>query len=285
MGIFSEINRSKEELGEGAQKRGFFKFFEIFFRKIRYFSLSNLIYTLYLIPTFAIIYVISFAVTMPVTEDSLALNNFSAVILANLYIAVLGAGPATAGMTYIMRNFAREENAWVWSDFFAAVKENFKQSLIVFVTDVIMVAMFTVAVFAYSNLTGYAAIIRYILYFGITIFTIMHMYIYPIMVTFDLKLADIYKNSFIFAMLKLPSNLAMLAVLAFLHIGLPLFAISGGGANMIYFSATLLLAEMVVTQAFSAFLVNFGVYPMLKKYMLDVTKEKKGEINDAGENS
>ncbi len=285
MGIFSEINRSKEELGETAQKRGFFKFFEIFFRKIRYFMLANLVYTLYLIPTFVIIYIVSFAITMPITEESAALNNFSAVLLANLYISVFGAGPATSGMTYIMRNFAREENAWVWSDFFAAVKGNFKQSLVVFVTDIIMVVLFTGAVFAYSNLTGYAAIIRYILYFGITIFTIMHMYIYPIMVTFDLKLIDIYKNSFIFAILKLPSNLAILAVLAFLHIGLPLFAISGGGANMLYFSAILILAEAVVTQAFSAFLVNFGVYPRLKKYMLDATIQKKGEINDAGENS
>ena len=40
-------------------------------------------------------------------------------------------GPATAGVCYVTRNWARDEHAFVWSDFKDAVKENWKQSLVI----------------------------------------------------------------------------------------------------------------------------------------------------------
>ena len=40
-------------------------------------------------------------------------------------------GPSTAGLTYVTRNWARDEHAFVWTDFRDAVKENWKQGLAV----------------------------------------------------------------------------------------------------------------------------------------------------------
>ena len=38
-------------------------------------------------------------------------------------------GPFTAGLSYVTRNWARDEHAFIWSDFKDAVKENWKQAL------------------------------------------------------------------------------------------------------------------------------------------------------------
>ena len=38
-------------------------------------------------------------------------------------------GPFTAGLSYVTRNWARDEHAFVWSDYKDAVKENWKPAL------------------------------------------------------------------------------------------------------------------------------------------------------------
>ena len=39
-------------------------------------------------------------------------------------------GPFTSGLSYITRNWARDEHAFIWSDFKDAVKANWKQGLV-----------------------------------------------------------------------------------------------------------------------------------------------------------
>ena len=46
-----------------------------------------------------------------------------------LFPCILITGPAQAGMAYVMRNWARDEHAFPWSDFKDAVKDNWKQAL------------------------------------------------------------------------------------------------------------------------------------------------------------
>ena len=40
-------------------------------------------------------------------------------------------GRCTAGVGYVTRNWARDEHAFIWSDFKDAVKENWKQGLVI----------------------------------------------------------------------------------------------------------------------------------------------------------
>ena len=40
-------------------------------------------------------------------------------------------GPFTAGVSYVTRNWARDEHAFIWSDFKDALKANWKQSLVI----------------------------------------------------------------------------------------------------------------------------------------------------------
>ena len=43
--------------------------------------------------------------------------------------AIALTGPFTAGLCYVCRNWARDEHSFVWSDFWQAVRENWKQAL------------------------------------------------------------------------------------------------------------------------------------------------------------
>ena len=52
---------------------------------------------------------------------------FSGLVMAIPTIAITG--PVQAGMAYVTRNWARDEHAFIWSDFKDAVKENWKQAL------------------------------------------------------------------------------------------------------------------------------------------------------------
>ena len=51
-------------------------------------------------------------------------------MLAILIPCIALTGPFTAGMSYVTRNWARDEHAFIWSDFRDAVKENWKIPLV-----------------------------------------------------------------------------------------------------------------------------------------------------------
>jgi hypothetical protein len=68
------------------------------------------------------------------------------------------------------------------------------------------------------------------------IWSIMQMYVYPMMVTFKLTLKQIYKNSLLFSIMRLPVNLALFITSILLVFGIPLilFLI---GTNVTFFIA------------------------------------------------
>ena len=283
MGIFF---RNYDKPGPGVdpdapRKRSFFRFFDIFFRKLSHFSRANLLYSAALIPTYIIaFFVVSFIILNTVGEifgmqDGAGFTVIIlTVIFTNFYISVMGAGPATAGMTYIMRNFAREEHAWIGSDFKDNVKSNFKQSIIVFVIDIVVTVVIFYAIYIYGQMSGAISYLKYFLYVISFIYMMMHMYIYPIMVTFKLSVKDIYRNSFIFALGKLPSNFLVIVALFFIHIVIPILILYYGGKFFAIMLIIYLIAEIVIIMSMTQFLVNFNVYPKIKTYMLDVIEEK-----------
>ena len=74
-------------------------------------------------------------------EDSVYATFIVSFFCTNLFVTIFGMGPATAGITYIMRNFAREEHAWIWSDFKDTFKSNFKQATAVYLINLVMLVI------------------------------------------------------------------------------------------------------------------------------------------------
>lgn len=55
-------------------------------------------------------------------------------------------------------------------------------------------------------------IFQYILLFIIIVYTIMHPYIYQLMITFDCTIKELYKNAMFLSLAKLPLNLLLMLI-------------------------------------------------------------------------
>lgn len=295
-GFFGIGDFTKEGKGvdkNAPKKRGVFAFFELFFRKFWRLVKLNWLYLLACVPTFIILFFLSGIISSVVIGNNSGamasalglkapdMNNaeFSKyVAIVDLIIRVMsclvftvfwGAGPVTAGYTYILRNYAREEHAWLWSDFWQYTKENFKQAIVVLAVDLVAFVLMFLAYVFYGKQTGIAFYLKYVIMMLAFIYTFMHFYIYPMMVTFRLSLKNIYHNAFLFALAKLPLNVLVLAILLFIHIGLPFLGINGylGGRTALFW-IILVILELCILVSTSGFMVNFSVYPSIKKYMI-----------------
>ncbi len=309
MGLFSSYDKPGKGVDENApQKRSFFRFLDIFTRKFNRFVRANLLYAVTLIPTFVLVFFLVGIVSSSVLSTDGIQNFLSSVaeataqemgdaslaqefsqqllvlfdvlarfILSFLFVVLWGAGPATAGMTYVMRNYANEEHAWIFSDFKDAVKENWKQSTAVFGIDILAFLLFYLAIRVYSGMPGFMGVLQYVVWVFIALYTMMHFYIYPMMVTFTLPLKDLYRNALLFAVGALPSNVLTLAILLLVNVGSVFLVFQFSGDLMLLLLFVLLILQIVVLLSFSSFLVNFNTYPKMKKYMLNVAKEKDEE--------
>ncbi len=295
-------NRYTKE-GKGVEKRTGDEskikiFFEIYFRKFWKLCEVSLLYLVACIPTFVIIMILSGFISstiintmMPLLESILGTGSelvaYSALfdvairlIISSVVTALWGMGPVTAGYTYILRNYSREEHAWVWSDFWEHTWKNFKQSICVWSIDVIMFTVLVCAFLFYSSQTGILGAMKYIVVSIFLLYTIMHFYIYQMIVTFEMKLKDIYKNSFLFTFMMLPKNFFILIAVMCIHLVFPYLGINFGYfAGKLGFWAIYIALAIFVMQSLSGLIINFSAYYTIKKYMLDTIEQTKEENN------
>ena len=116
-------------------------------------------------------------------------------------------GPFNAGVTYVLRNWARDEHSFVLSDFKDAMKANWKQALVISAIDGVMpLLMFT-------GWRFYGGMVRQnfvfilpaavVLLIGI-LWTLASMLAFPMLITYDLKIKDVIRNSLLMTVAKLP---------------------------------------------------------------------------------
>lgn len=198
------------------RKKGFALYFELFIRHFWDFIKENMLFAIVSIPMFFILFYTTlfldiFGIKEIVGES---INSFSSFYAFALFI-ICGSGPASAGMAYMMRCVTREEHCFLWSDFWEKFKENFKQSIVVSVIDIVLyILCFPAAVKFYYQMyqTSNSNIWYFFFVFTIVIaviYAMMHMYFYQFIITFELKLKDAMKNSFIMTVLYLPANIML----------------------------------------------------------------------------
>ncbi|MCX7714296.1 MAG: DUF624 domain-containing protein [Clostridia bacterium] len=213
------------------KKKGVFLYFEIFFRKFWKLVQADILYFFTSLPIIMILYVFA-----PVSSDliirivpdakfdeqimSTMQLGFRAMFAIGLF-TLWGSGPASAGYAYILRSFTREQHAWILSDFFAKFKENFKQGIVVVIVDLfVFVLGLNALMFYFSCFTGTNSgiwlLFAYITFIMLLIYTFLHYYIYQIMITFECSIGQLYKNSMIFAMAKLPMNVLLTVIMLIL---------------------------------------------------------------------
>jgi len=281
-GFFGLFDYTREGPGvpkDAPPKSRFIVFFEVLGRKFWNIVKVNLIFTLFNIP--ALIFFLFFsmyyldiliqagALNVPTNDLALYLMGITVpLLLPFVCFPLITVGPAQAGMTYVLRNYSREEHAFIWSDFIEHAKKNFKQSMVVGLINCVVTVLTLIDIYIYFNLKSssmFLSIASAIIIMAFLLFIMMSMYIYPMMVTFKLTVKQLYKNAFLFAIMKFIPNLLIIIVCLVIII-LPFYFYPAIGYILIFF----------LTFGLISFITNFYVYPKMDKYMIQpVLNENK----------
>lgn len=218
---------------------------------IRFWQLIqlNLLYSIFWIPSVILLNIQG--LLMQETNEPVSIL-FFLLLIPCLMIA----GPSTAGMTYIVRKWARDEHAWVWSDFKDAWKENWKQGLIIMLINGVLLLLFNVNLQFYGAMVAENTLFLILYYMMIVlavVIAMMNMFIFPLMVTYRLPIKHLLRNAFILTMVKLPFTFLVLIVAAALVV-----------LSLIYLVS---IPFFVVGLTFPAFIVLSYVNWIFDKYI------------------
>lgn len=237
MGLFQ---KNYDKPGKGVsknepEKRGFFRFFELYFRN--FWKLIS--------------------------------AQFWCVLLS---LPVLTTGLGQVGLAYVCRMAARDKHTFVTSDFFDAIKKNWKRALPLGIINCIILAVFAVdmwLLYIFSTHGNMSPVMCSIVFvasmFFFTAFSFAKFYQYTLMITFDFKLKTIIKNSWLFATLGVKHNII---------IGLSLSAVYIAMFWALYINyrialPIIILLLLFIFPSFRMFLIQFNVFPEVKKYIID----------------
>ena len=131
LGLFGNYDKPGPGVDKDEPKKAApVRFFEILWRKLSKLVQLNLTF---MIPFIVVIALMVGVFLLPIPHFLYATSFFGVLDLYILYAVTLPLillSPFTCGLAYVTRNFAREEHAFVWSDFWDAVKNNWKPALL-----------------------------------------------------------------------------------------------------------------------------------------------------------
>lgn len=235
-GFFGFMNFEKAGPGiskNAPKKKTIVVFFEAFFRNFWKFLSINLVYNLISIP-------------------------------------VITNGLAASGITNVARNIALDKHSFGLSDFFDTIKKNFKQALGAGIINFIIYIILAIDLYFFYNLKNNTTSQ---IGLGLTLsilfmFTVMNYYIWTLMITFKFNLKQIYSNSFKFVFINMKMNLLCFFSIVLIYAAniAILFLLKSR------FFAVLLLELFLYVILFPSFrylLVQYCVFPSIKKYIID----------------
>ncbi|MCD7943955.1 MAG: DUF624 domain-containing protein [Clostridia bacterium] len=251
---------------------GNFPIFFYFVYRAGYFGIES---TAPYYQMFAPLYGASLFDTNPVTASlygiygiQVSITSNTAVTYAFLFLTallLLTFGPVNAGVTYILRNTLRGEPVFLWSDFWHTIRRNLRQSIIMGAIDVIMLLLLYNDVTFFLSETNSGSIMMLTMFFisllMFVVYIMMRFYMYHIMITFDLSIFKIFKNSLIFSILGIKRNImAVIGFIIVLAINYLLFAV---------FIPLGVILPFVIVPALLKAIETYAAFPVIKKYMID----------------
>lgn len=272
MGLFGgNYERSGSGIAKNAsKKKAFFRFFDIFLQKFWKLIELNLLYFLFCLPLLG-------AVLLYFTVPSNAGLILAAVCL--LLFAVL-IGPATAAHMKILKNFVVEKPTFLVHDFFRTFRSEFGHAAAVGILDCILVCCIASAFYVYPQLIEQTGSKVYYVFFAITlsvglVVLLMNFYIFLMMVSTNLSLKNVFKNSLALSVVALKRNVVTLLILAAV---IAVYVIVFLKVDLKY-SLILLFLMPVMPASWLGLLVAFQCYPVIQKYIINPYYEQRGEIN------
>lgn len=274
------------------KKPPYIRYFQLMGRKYSKLIQLNLLFLVPVLVSLVLMVLLFFAAPVHYVLE-VKVQGYSLVLdLWNMYVVPLPLvliSPFVAGITYVTRNFAREEHAFIFSDFKDAIKENWKAFLvngfILYVAYILL--SFSMLYYYNQSVTNWFFIIPFSLCFLVAIILLFCQYYIPVMlVTFDLSLKQVYRNALIFSIAGLGRNLLLTAIFVTMVVVM-FIAVS-------YMVLTLLIALVFVLLfmfSFISYTTNFIIQSLIEKYLLqpfyrqqeEEAKKKAGIVEEPKE--
>lgn len=203
------------------------------------------------------------------------LSTVDYVLLGISALTVFTFGPVTVGATYIMRNTVRQEHVFIFHDFMYAIKRNIKQAILFGIADIAIILLLIYDIVLY-NLNFSQSMLNAVMFFAMlciaVLYFFMRMYIYPMMLTFDLSLRKLLKNALFFSVLGIKRNIcALLAVAAVVIVTAILMTVVLPIGIVIPF---------VFLFSFLVYTTTYCAYPVIHKYMIAPYYKNDGTPRD-----
>lgn len=268
MGIFSKDYESAGSgIAKNSGKKGIKLFFEIL--GIRFWKIIevNLLYSIFYLP---ILFAFTFFAYVSNKTIALILGGMMIILFLVLW------GPATSGVVKIMKNFSQDKHAFIISDFTQTFKSNFKYASVIGIVDLLLLTSISAGIWVYPALAKQMdSSIMYVflalsLSVGLT-FIMMNFYMFPMLVSTDLSLKNIFKNSFALMFVELKRNVITLLITGIIT-ALMVFLI-------IFVNFAFIYLLPFFPFAFNVFIICFNSYPVIQKYVINPYYEEKGEVN------
>ncbi len=146
------------------------------------------------------------------TSNATDLQNRLFRLLLFLFPCIAVTGPFTAGLSYVTRNWARDEHAFIWSDFKDAVKSNWKIPLLLSTITGAMPMLIYQGWITYGRMAGQNSLLMIpqmlVLMVGI-LWALSITYMHPLTVTYDLKARDVFRNGVLLGIARLPFSVGI----------------------------------------------------------------------------
>lgn len=264
------------------EKNSILKYFELFKDKFFKIVLLNIIY-------FCVLSVLLIA------SFGLAYLLFSVLNLTNLLAPVatlplLLMAPLTAAVMRILCDYVRGEPGFFAEDLKRAFKSNFKQSMVIGLAQYVTVWLLYIAIrYYYAGTSVYEGGMYYFFLFGLGVsffvalmLIFMSFYLYPMCVTLQLKLRELFKNAAIFSFLCLGKNLLLLLILGvFIALMYELVIYTIALKNALIWGLVIIIF-MAIFFGFIFYTVAYFVFPSIKKHILDPYYKEHPELTLEG---
>lgn len=189
---------------------------------------------------------------------------FTYILFGLGFLLLFTFGPVNVGTTYILRSIVREEALFMWSDFWYAIKRNVRQEFVFGILDLAIMALLGYDfLYFYMNLSGGTLIyIMFFLTFAMAIvYAMMRMYIYLMMVTFDLSIFKLLKNALFFTILGIKRNIVAL-------LGVVLIIAINYTCLILYYPLGVIL-PFILMFSVGGLMCAYAAYPKIKEIMID----------------
>lgn len=190
------------------------------------------------------------------------LSSYMVVWLIGLIPCLLITGPSSAGAAYVMRNWSRDQHAFLFSDFKDAFKSNWKQAIgVSLITSVVpllaYISMIYYGQMANGNMLMYVPMI--LVLSMAFVWTLMLPLLYPMLIGYELRFKDVCKNAALMAVASLPKMVAsrLITLIPIILIGVGVYI--GNGIIVIAVSLYYLLIGFAFSKLVYASFAN-GVF-------------------------